>query len=67
VLARKIAANPPQVVAGIKQVLNARTEPAINASLKEALALNTGLMQSEDFKEAIAAFMEKRAPNFSGR
>jgi enoyl-CoA hydratase len=66
-LAGKIAANPPQVVAGIKQVLNARTETAVNASLKEALALNTGLMQSEDFREAIAAFMEKRAPKYSGR
>lgn len=66
-LARRIAANPPQVLAGIKQVLNARTEPAVRASLKEALTLNTALMQSDDFKEAIAAFMEKRAPTYRGR
>jgi enoyl-CoA hydratase len=66
-LAHKIAANPPQVVAGIKQVLNTRTESVVNSSLKEALALNTALMQSEDFREAIAAFMEKRAPKFVGR
>lgn len=66
-LARRIAANPPQVLAGIRQVLNARTGPAVDASLKEALTLNTALMQSEDFREAIAAFMEKREPRYHGR
>lgn len=65
-LASQIAANPPSVVAGVKQVMNARTEAAIAASLKEALALNSSLMQSDDFKEGMMAFGQKRLAKFTG-
>jgi enoyl-CoA hydratase len=64
--AARIAANPPLVVAGIKQVMNARLGGVVHGN-REAATLNGMLMQSEDFDEAMRSFMEKREPHFSGR
>ena len=65
-LAGRIAANPPLVVAGIKQVMNVRLAGVAHGN-REAATLNGMLMQSEDFAEAMRAFMEKREPRFRGR
>ncbi len=65
-LAIRAAANPPLVVAAIKQTMNARIDAAIAASLNQALQLNSSLMQSDDFKEAMMAFAGKRAAKFTG-
>lgn len=65
--AERIAANPPLVVAGIRQVLDGRISGAAQAANREAATLNGMLMQSEDFAEAMKAFMEKRSPEFRGR
>lgn len=66
-MAERIAANPPLVVAGIKQVMNARLAAGTSHGNREAATLNGMLMQSEDFAEAMRAFMEKREPTFHGR
>jgi enoyl-CoA hydratase len=66
-LAHRIAANAPRVVAGVKQVMNARTAVSVQQSLKHALQINASLMQSEDFVEAIASSMQKRPAVFTGQ
>jgi enoyl-CoA hydratase len=66
-IAARIAANPPLVVAGIKQVMNTRNAAAVADGNREAATHNGMLMQSEDFAEAMRAFMEKREPVFRGR
>ncbi|MEN1729133.1 MAG: enoyl-CoA hydratase-related protein [Pseudomonadota bacterium] len=65
--AQQIAANPPLVTAGIKQVMNARIDGGVSHGNREAATLNGMFMQSEDFAEAMRAFMEKREPRFKGR
>jgi enoyl-CoA hydratase/carnithine racemase len=69
-LAARIAANPPQAVRYIKEGLRraigrAYTElPEVSSFVANGLA---HLFTTEDHKEAAAAFMEKRAPVFTGR
>jgi len=66
-LARRMADNPPLVVQGIKQVLNAASERAAAESLRTVALWNTAFLPSLDLREAMAAFLEKRPPRFEGR
>ena len=65
-IAASMAANPPRVVSAIKQVMNARMQASVQAGLQSALLQNCALMQSQDFQEAISAFVGKRQPLFNG-
>jgi 2-(1,2-epoxy-1,2-dihydrophenyl)acetyl-CoA isomerase len=60
------ASLPTKAVAGTKRLF----EHAHDASLEEQLALEAELQQAAtgtaDFAEGVAAFLEKRPPNFSG-
>jgi enoyl-CoA hydratase len=66
-LATRIAENAPLTVAGTKRVLNAASERAADESLRTVALWNTAFLASNDLKEAIAAFFEKRPPRFEGR
>ena len=66
-LARRMAANPPLVVQGVKQVLNAASERAAAESLRTVALWNAAFLPSHDLREAMASFLEKRAPKFEGR
>ena len=66
-LAQEIAANPPLAVQRIKQGLRTALDPDwdelgrwVSASLGE-------LFQTEDHKEGVASFLEKREPRYVGR
>ena len=67
VIAERVATNPPMVTAGIKRVMNARIESGVQAGNQMAAMLNGMLMQSEDFAEAMHAFMERRPTIFRGQ
>ncbi|WP_020501320.1 crotonase/enoyl-CoA hydratase family protein [Sciscionella marina] len=66
-LAEEIAANPPLVVQGVKQMLDVNREARIAEGLRYVGAWNAAFLPSEDLGEAVAAFMEKREPRFTGR
>jgi len=66
-MAREIADNPPLVVQGVKQVLNERVTADDEAGLRFVAAWNSAFIPSADLGEAMAAFMEKRKPKYSGR
>jgi enoyl-CoA hydratase len=66
-LAQRMGLNAPQVVAGIKQVLNAQTEDAVQKSLAHALGMNASLFQTQDFMEAMMSAVQKRPGVFTGQ
>jgi enoyl-CoA hydratase len=66
-LAGRMAASSPLAVQGAKQVLNAASEAAAAESLRTVALWNSAFLPSQDLREAIAAFIEKRDPKFSGR
>ncbi len=66
-LAAKIAGNAPLVVQAMKSIAR-RTLPASPTELYYPQhRLIQGIANSEDVKEGVASFKEKRAPRFTGR
>jgi enoyl-CoA hydratase/carnithine racemase len=64
--ARDLAVNcSPAAMRTIKRQVYAGFETGLEPALKESLRLMEASLQSHDFKEAIAAIGEKRAPRFA--
>jgi enoyl-CoA hydratase len=66
-LAQRIAANPPLAVAKIKEGLRQALDPDWTALGEWVAASLSELFKTEDHKEGVRAFLEKRAPNYVGR
>ncbi len=67
VMAAEIAANSPLAVQGTKAVLAANEGKTVAEGLDYVATWNAGMLASDDLTEAVTAFMEKRAPRFTGR
>lgn len=65
-MAAEIAANPPLVVQGVKDVLSVNTEQQVAAGLRYVAAWNSAFLPSKDLAEAVQAFMQRRTPEFKG-
>jgi enoyl-CoA hydratase len=66
-LAHEIAANPPLAVRGSKAVMTAPDRPGVAEGLERVALWNSAFLPSHDLHEALAAFMEKRPPEFTGQ
>jgi 2-(1,2-epoxy-1,2-dihydrophenyl)acetyl-CoA isomerase len=67
-LASKIAKNPPLAVSAHKEALNnSMHETDIIKQMELEIAITDKMLNTEDFQEAAAAFLEKREPVFKGR
>jgi enoyl-CoA hydratase/carnithine racemase len=64
--AKRLAAGPPLVHAWIKRAVYAAQSTDLDAALENEVRGQMQLLRSKDFFEGIAAFFQKRAPNFSG-
>ncbi len=67
-LAREIAGNAPLALAGNKRVMRAlRSQPLPEELERELIELRESCFRSEDFREGVRAFAEKRPPVWRGR
>jgi enoyl-CoA hydratase len=66
-LAAEVAANPPLVVRGVKQILDQSTQPEVAAGLERVAVWNAAFLPSEDLAEAASAFAARRPPAWKGR
>ncbi len=65
-MAREMSDNSPLVVQGIKAVLRQGEHLSVEDALAYVALWNTSFMHSNDLAEAVAAFFEKRTPEFTG-
>ena len=63
-LAGEIAGLPPHAVAAQKQLLNAGVEVSLDALLRQESEAIAAAIQTEDAREGMRAFLEKRPPKF---
>jgi 2-(1,2-epoxy-1,2-dihydrophenyl)acetyl-CoA isomerase len=66
-LARKLVASPGLALAKIKAALNASAQSDLATALDFEAVNQSDCFNSEDFKEGVSAFLEKRKPNFKGK
>ena len=66
-LADKLADKSPLVLRKMKEVANQSMDQSEAASLQQELLALRDHMRSHDMREGLAAFQEKRTPNFTGQ
>ncbi|NMJ39653.1 enoyl-CoA hydratase [Roseomonas sp. JC162] len=64
-VARKLAAKPPTAMATTKRLLRQAEEARLSAHMTEEFAKFGALLRGPEAAEAVAAFQEKRKPDFS--
>jgi methylglutaconyl-CoA hydratase len=65
-IASVVAAASPSSIAQTKRLLIASAAEDVDRELASAIAASAAVRRTSDFKEGLAAFLEKRAPKWTG-
>jgi len=65
-LAERVAVNPPTAVRATKRLLRAASGLGLEEVLDLSATVQGSLHQTEEHREAVAAFLERRTPTFTG-
>lgn len=66
-LARELAEGPPWAIRWTKLAVNKAIRDQVNLIFDASFALEMATFRTEDHREAVRAFIEKRKPRFTGR
>jgi enoyl-CoA hydratase/carnithine racemase len=66
-LAQKIAQGPPIVVRAVKRALFGSAKEELAKALEHEVQEQLKCFRSDDCREGVRAFMDKRKPNFQGK
>jgi enoyl-CoA hydratase/carnithine racemase len=65
--AQEIAANAPVAVQTTKRMMRMGMDESFETTVDHLMMHLASMFNSEDFKEGIQSFIEKRKPHFTGR
>jgi 2-(1,2-epoxy-1,2-dihydrophenyl)acetyl-CoA isomerase len=65
--ARELAEKPPRAIAAGKALLNRKTIPRLRGYLEDEATYQRSMAATQDAREGIGAFVEKRQPKFIGK
>ena len=66
-LAMQLMENSPTSVRLTKKLINGFITAQLDAQIEQAVEENARIRQTEDFREGVASFLEKRKPRWSGK
>lgn len=66
-LARQLLKNSPSSMRATKQLLSAHVKAQLDRQLKDAVEMHASVRSTEDFREGISSFLEKRTPEWPSR
>ena len=66
-LAASLAASPTRAIGMTKRLFDAAPLNTLDEQLELEAQLQSAATKTEDFREGVAAFLEKRSPEFKGR